>query len=87
MCSVHNIKTGPFLFEAENIHQVNSIFAIAIITQFLLIPCGFGGIKFFGWILRLPRHIVLVGPLSVPYKFCPREEYNFFNSPGGCGLP
>ncbi len=60
---VHNIKTGPFLFEAENIHQVHSIFAIAIITQFLLIPCGFAGIKFFGWILRLPRHIVLVGVL------------------------
>jgi TctA family transporter len=59
---VHGIKTGPFLFE-KSPDQVQSIFAIAIITQFLLIPCGYAGIKFFGWILRLPRHIVLVGVL------------------------
>ena len=32
-----------------------------MITQFLLLPAGFCGIKAFGWILRLPRRFVLVG--------------------------
>ena len=60
---VHGIETGPFLFEGKNLGQVQSIFAIAFLTQFLLLPCGWAGIHFFGWILRLPRHIVLVGVL------------------------
>lgn len=59
---IHDIKPGPRIFET-NADEVHQLFAIALITQFLLIPCGFAGIKFFGWILKLPRHIVLAAVL------------------------
>ncbi|MCA9067306.1 MAG: tripartite tricarboxylate transporter permease, partial [Planctomycetaceae bacterium] len=59
---IHDIKPGPLLFEKDP-ERVHSLFLIALITQFLLIPCGFAGIKFFGWILKLPRHIVLTAVL------------------------
>lgn len=59
---IHDIKPGPMIFE-NNADQVDKLFAIALITQLLLIPCGFAGIKFFGWILKLPRHIVLAAVL------------------------
>lgn len=59
---VHDIKPGPFLFENGGT-QVKSIFAIALITQLLLIPCGFAGIQAFGLIQRLPKRTVLAGVL------------------------
>jgi putative tricarboxylic transport membrane protein len=40
-------RPGPLLFE-KRFDQVQSLFAVAIITQILLIPCGLAGIKFFG---------------------------------------
>ncbi len=59
---VHNIKPGPFLFE-EGGAAVKSIFMIALLTQFLLIPCGFAGIFGFGLIQKLPKRVVLVAVL------------------------
>lgn len=59
---VHGIKPGPFLFENGG-EQVRSIFAIALMTQLLLIPCGLAGIKAFGLIQMLPKRIVLAGVL------------------------
>jgi putative tricarboxylic transport membrane protein len=59
---MYEIKPGPLIFQ-QNPEQINSIFLIALITQFLLIPCGFLGIKTFGWILKLPRSMVMVGVL------------------------
>ena len=55
---MYDIKPGPMLFEQSG-QQVQSIFLIALLTQFLLLPAGYLGIKGFGWILRLPRSIVL----------------------------
>ncbi len=55
---MYDIKPGPMLFEQSG-EQVQSIFLIALITQLLLLPAGYLGIKGFGWILRLPRSIVL----------------------------
>lgn len=57
---MYNIKPGPLIFE-QSAAQVNTIFAIALITQLLLIPCGYLGIRAFGWILRMPRSLVLTG--------------------------
>ncbi|MGA1236185.1 MAG: tripartite tricarboxylate transporter permease [Limisphaerales bacterium] len=57
---MYNLKPGPLIFE-QSAHEVHSIFAIALVTQFLLIPCGLLGIKLFSWILRLPRSLVMVG--------------------------
>ncbi len=59
---VYGIVPGPNIF-VNHAEQMHALFAIAIITQFLLIPCGLLGIKFFGVILRLPRNIVLVSVL------------------------
>lgn len=59
---MYNIKPGPQLFQSSG-DQVNQIFAIALITQFLLLACGFLGIKTFGWILKLPRSVVMVAVL------------------------
>ncbi len=59
---VHGIKPGPFLFE-DGGEQVNAIFLIALVTQFMLIPCGWAGIRAFGLIQKLPKRIVLAGVL------------------------
>lgn len=55
---MYNIKPGPLIFEQSGA-QVQSIFLIALITQFLLLPAGWFGVRAFGAILRLPRSIVL----------------------------
>lgn len=57
---MYNIKPGPLIFE-QNGSQMQSLFLTAIITQFLLLPAGYFGIRAFGWILRLPRSAVLTG--------------------------
>ncbi len=59
---VHGIKPGPFLFENGS-EQVNAIFTIAIVTQFMLVPCGWAGIRAFGLIQKLPKRIILAGVL------------------------
>lgn len=59
---MYEIKPGPLIFQ-QNPDQVHSIFLIALITQFLLLPCGYLGLKSFGWILRLPRSVVMVAVL------------------------
>jgi TctA family transporter len=59
---MYDITPGPRIF-VESGPQVRAIFAIGILTQLLLIPAGLLGIKTFGWILRLPRGIVLVAVL------------------------
>ncbi len=55
---MYNITPGPQLF-AENSAQVKAIFSIALITQFLLLPAGFLGIKAFRLLLKLPRRLIL----------------------------
>jgi TctA family transporter len=55
---MYNIKPGPLVF-AQNGTHIQAIFMIAVITQFLLIPAGWFGIRAFGAILRLPRSIVM----------------------------
>ncbi len=56
---MYDIKPGPMLFEtgAERVHL---IFAIALITQGLLLVAGFIGIRAFGLIVRLPKSVILV---------------------------
>ena len=60
--TVQGIRPGPFLFEQGDSH-VQSIFAIALMTQLFLVPAGWLGIRAFGVIQRLPRQIVLVSVL------------------------
>jgi putative tricarboxylic transport membrane protein len=71
----YNIQPGPEIF-TTNPHDVQRIFLIALITQFLLIPCGFLGIRAFGWILRLPRSVVYTGVIvfSVLGAYAPNSS-------------
>jgi TctA family transporter len=55
---MYEIRPGPMIFEQSG-EQMNAIFAVALLTQVLLLVAGLAGIKAFGWILRLPRSIVL----------------------------
>ena len=55
---MYDIKPGPHIFEASE-DQMRSLFAVALMTQVLLLVAGLIGIKAFGAILRLPRSIVL----------------------------
>ena len=55
---MYDIKPGPLIFE-NTPDKVQSIFLIALITQFLLLPAGWLGIRLFALILKLPRHVVL----------------------------
>lgn len=55
---MYNIKPGPDIFEVSK-DQMQSLFAVALMTQVLLLLAGLVGIKAFGAILRLPRSIVL----------------------------
>lgn len=57
---MYDLKPGPLIFQ-QSADQVKAIFLIALVTQGLLLPCGLLGIRAFGWILRLPRSIILVG--------------------------
>jgi len=55
---MYDITPGPELFKGD-MTQVRSIFWIAILTQLLLLPAGYFGLKAFGVLLRLPRRFVL----------------------------
>jgi len=55
---MYEIRPGPLIFE-ESGDQVRAIFAVALVTQFLLILAGLAGVKAFSWILRLPQSIVM----------------------------
>ena len=72
---MYNIKPGPLIFE-QNGEQIQSIFLIAIITQLLLLPAGWFGIRAFGRILRLPRSVVMTAVVvfSVVGSFALRND-------------
>lgn len=55
---MHGISPGPDVFRIHA-HEIHGIFAIAIVTQLLLLPAGWTGIHVFGLMLRLPRRVIL----------------------------
>jgi len=55
---MYGITPGPYIFRDSG-DQVQQLFAIAVVTQFLLLPAGYLGIKAFSMMLRLPRPLVL----------------------------
>lgn len=59
---MYEIRPGPLIFEQDPA-QVQQIFNIALITQVLLLPCGYLGLKAFGVILKLPRHAIMTAVL------------------------
>lgn len=57
---MYGLRPGPMIFK-ENPDLINGIFAVAFISQFLLLGIGFVGIRVFSWLLKLPRNLVLSG--------------------------
>jgi putative tricarboxylic transport membrane protein len=57
--TIFGIQIGSSLFDPVT-GQGPVIFRIALITQLLLLPAGYLGIRSFGLVMRLPRRIVLV---------------------------
>ena len=55
---VYDIKPGPMVFEQSG-GQVQAIFMIALITQCLLLPAGWIGIRTFDRLLKCPRRFIL----------------------------
>lgn len=59
---MYDITPGPQLFDPENVAnraQLHSIFGIALVTQLLLLPAGYLGLKAFGFLLKLPRRYIM----------------------------
>jgi putative tricarboxylic transport membrane protein len=57
---MYGIQPGPMIFEQSR-EIVQTLFLIALITQFLLLLCGWFGIRMFSYLLRLPREMVMAG--------------------------
>jgi TctA family transporter len=57
---MYGLRPGPNIF-SQSKNLMDSIFAIGIITQIILIPLGFLGIKASGQLLKLPRNIIWIG--------------------------
>ncbi|HEX7861618.1 MAG TPA: tripartite tricarboxylate transporter permease [Verrucomicrobiae bacterium] len=55
---MYDIKPGPLIFQ-ESPQKMHDLFSIALITQFLLLICGWIGIRAFGAIIKLPRPIIM----------------------------
>lgn len=73
---MYGLQPGPMIFQ-ENHEMVNGIFAIALVSQFMLIPIGLLGIKAFRQILRLPKNVVfaLVLLFSIVGSYAMRSNY------------
>lgn len=72
---MYGLRPGPHIF-SQSRDLMTSIFAIGIISQFLLIPFGFLGILAAGNLLRLPRNIVWIGVIF----FCIIGSYSINNN-------
>lgn len=55
---MYDIKPGPLIFQ-ESPQKMHDLFSIALITQFLLLLCGWVGIRAFSSIIKLPRPIIM----------------------------
>jgi putative tricarboxylic transport membrane protein len=60
---MHNLKPGPRLF-TDNAAQLHAVFTIAVLTQLLLIPAGYVGIRAFATIMKLPRGVIMAGVVT-----------------------
>ncbi len=59
---MYDIKPGPMIF-TENAAEMNSLFAIGLLTQLLLLPAGWLGIKLFSRLMRFRRPFIHAGVL------------------------
>jgi putative tricarboxylic transport membrane protein len=53
-----NVKPGPEIFDKQGV-LVYSIYLVFLLANLLLIPVGFAAIKLGGWVVRVPRRVLL----------------------------
>jgi TctA family transporter len=72
---VYNVKPGPRIF-IESGDVMQQLFAIALLTQILLLPAGMLGLRAFRLVLSLPRAYILTGVMvfSVVGSFAVRQS-------------
>ena len=69
---MYNLRPGPMIF-TESTELIRGIFAVAYISQLLLIPIGYIGIRIFSWFLKMPKNLVMSGVI-------------FFSIVGSCAI-
>lgn len=57
---MYNLRPGPMIF-TESADLINSLFAVAYISQIFMIPIGYIGIKVFSRLLKMPKNLVMGG--------------------------
>lgn len=72
---VYNVKPGPRIF-TDSGEVMQQLFAIALLTQVLLLPAGLLGLRAFRLVLSLPRAYILTGVMifSVVGSFAVRQS-------------
>jgi len=75
---MYGLRPGPNIF-SQSRDLMNSIFAIGIISQILLIPIGFLGIMASRQLLKLPRNIIWVGVVFFSVIGSYAMNNNFFD--------
>lgn len=75
---MYDIRPGPMIFE-QNAAEMHSLFAIGLLTQLLLIPTGWIGIRLFSRIMRLPRPCVHAGVVVFSIVGAYALRNNFFD--------
>jgi TctA family transporter len=72
---MQNLKPGPDIFEKQGV-LMYGLYAVFILANLILIPVGFLAIKAGGWLVRVPRRVLL--PLIA--FFCVVGAYAIQNS-------
>ena len=57
---MYNLRPGPMIF-TESADLIQGLFTVAYVSQLLLIPIGFIGIRAFSWLLKMPKNLVMGG--------------------------
>ena len=75
---MHNIQPGQRLF-TEHADRLQAVFGIALITQLLLLPAGWIGIRAFTAMLRLPQSVIMTGVVVFAVVGSYAVENNWFD--------
>jgi TctA family transporter len=56
---IYGLRPGPLMFVGASGELVRGVFAIGLVTQFMLIPIGLLSVKAFSKVFRLPNSIIM----------------------------
>lgn len=55
---MYNLRPGPMIF-TESADLIQSLFAVAFVSQLFLIPVGYLGIRVFSLLMRMPKNLIM----------------------------